>query len=91
MIGIRNNGSKPLTIVGESWLRLSEYSIILNLKRFNGFLKFKHWKLEFAEYVLALEGCYFGSVDVKDAHYSISINEDYQKDLKIYYKKENYK
>ena len=39
---------------------------------FNGFSKFKYCKAEFAEDVLALvtDGCYFGSVNLKDAYYS---------------------
>ena len=42
--------------------------MILNLKTFNEFLKFKHCKLESIEDALdfIMEGCYFGSVDLKD-------------------------
>ena len=45
------------------------YRMIINLKTFNEFLKFKHCKLESIEDALDLitEGCYFGSVDLKDA------------------------
>ena len=62
------------------------YRMILNLKTFNEFLKFKYCKLESIEDSLDLitEGCYFGSVDLKDAYYSIPIQENYQKYLKLF-------
>ena len=55
-------------------------------------MKFKHSKLESIEDALdpITGGCYFGSVDLKDAYYSISIHENYQKYLKLFWKKECY-
>ena len=52
--------------------------MILSLKTFNGFLKFKHCKLESVEDALDLitDGCYFGSVELKDASYTIPIQEN---------------
>ena len=51
------------------------HRMILNLKTFNYFLKFKFWKLESIDDTLDLitENCYFGPVILKDAKYSIPI------------------
>ena len=64
--------------------------MILKLKIFNDFLKFKHYKLESVEHALDLitEGWLFGSVELKDAYYSIPINDSYQKHLKLFWKEE---
>ena len=66
--------------------------MILNLKIFNGILKFKHCKLESAEDALDLitEGCYFGSVELKDASYTIPIYDNYETFLKLFWKEEYY-
>ena len=66
--------------------------MILSLKTFNGFLKFKHCKLESVEDApdLITEGCCFGSVKLKDASYTIPIHENYQKYLKLFWKEELY-
>ena len=68
------------------------YRIILNLKTFDGFLKFKHWKLGSVEDALDLitEGFYFWSAELKDASYTIPIHENYQKYLKLFWKEEYY-
>ena len=69
------------------------HRMILNLKKFNAFLKFKHCKLESINDALNLvsEGCYFGSVDLKDAYYSIPIHLDYQKYLKLCWEQSYFK
>ena len=65
--------------------------MILNVKKFNEFLNFKHCKLESIEALdLITEGCYFGSVDLKDAYYSIPVHENFQNYLKLFWKEEYY-
>ena len=66
--------------------------MILNQKTFNGFLNFKHCKLESVENALYLitDGCYFGSVELKDQSHTIPIYENYHKYLKLFWKEEYY-
>ena len=68
------------------------YRMILNLKTFSEFLKFKHSRLESFEDALdpIREGCYFGSVYLKDAYYSIPIHESYRRHLTLFWKQEYY-
>ena len=92
---IVNTTREPNDYVSRIFTRTKKdgnYRMILNLKTFNEFLKFKHCKLESIEDALDLitEGCYFGSVDLKDAYYSIPIRENYQKYLKLFWKEEYY-
>ena len=63
------------------------YRMILNLKTFNGFFKFK--SVEDA-LDLIIEGCYFGSVELKDPSYTILIQKKYQEYLKLFRKEEYY-
>ena len=66
--------------------------MILNLKTFNGLLKFIQHKLESVKDALDLitESCFFGSVELKDASYTIPFHENYQEYLKLFWKKEHY-
>ena len=68
------------------------YKMILNLKTFNEFSKFKNCKLESIEDALDLitEGCCFGSIDLKDAYCGIPTHENYQEYLKLFWKEEYY-
>ena len=70
-----------------TWIKKDgNYRMILNLKTFNEFLKFKHCKLESTKDALDLiwEGSFFWTVNLKDAYYSIPIHENYQKYLKLF-------
>ena len=86
---------KPNDYVSRIFTRTKKdgnYRMIINLKTFNKFLRFKHCKLESIEDApdLITEGCYFGSIDLKDAYYSIPIHENYQKYLTLFWKEKYY-
>ena len=79
---IVNTTREPNDYVSRIFTRTKKdgnYRMILDLKTFNEFLKFKHYKLESIKDALDLitEGCYFGSVDLKDANCSIPIHDNY--------------
>ena len=62
--------------------------IILNLTELNRFVKYEHFKMEHLSNVpnlLDLD-CYLGSVDLKDAYYSVPIHKDDRKYLRFNWK-----
>ena len=50
-----------------------KYRVILNLKHLNKFAEYHHFKMETlgAAINLVSRNCYFASIDLQDAHYSI--------------------
>ena len=66
--------------------------LILNLKKFNEFVKFTHFKMENIHTILGLvtPGCWMASIDLKDAYYSVKIHPQYQKYLKFTYANQLY-
>ena len=86
---IVNTTKEPINFV--SWIPKEDqkdgnYRMKLNLKKSNIFLRFQHYKLESIKdaYELITESCYFVSVDLKDAYYSILMHENCLKDLKLF-------
>ena len=59
------------------------YRMILNLKPFNEFVDYHHFKMDILCTALKLirPGCFMASVDLKDAYYSIPIAEEDRKFL----------
>ena len=57
------------------------FRIILNLKRLNLSVKYQHFKMETLDDVLNVikPGVWMGSIDLKDAYYSIPVHSDFQK------------
>ena len=54
--------------------------MILNLKRLNKFVEYKHFKMESLQIVLELirPGVYMASIDLKDAFYSVPVHKNQQ-------------
>ena len=59
--------------------------MILNLKKFNKFVNYKHFKMESINNVINLikPNVYMASIDLKDAFFSVPIHYDHQKYLKF--------
>ena len=68
------------------------FRMILNLKSFNTFIKFKHCKLETFREVLSVikPNCWMASVDLKDAYYSVGIFPGHWKYLKFFWEEQFY-
>ena len=64
------------------------FRMILNLKDFNTWVNYKHFKMDSIHTCTQLmkPNCYMGSIDLKDAYFSIPIHRHHQKYLKFYWK-----
>lgn len=69
------------------------YRLILNLKKLNEFMPYIHFKMDTIEKILKLvrKGAYMAKIDLKDAYYSVKIDEKHQKFLKFTYRNKLYK
>lgn len=61
--------------------------IILNLSELNDYVVYEHFKMENLDMALNLiqQGCFLASVDLKDAYFTVSVQEKYRKYLKFYW------
>ena len=61
------------------------HRLILNLKETNKFAENFHFKMETITTILSLvrPNCYMGTIDIKDAYYSVPVCEEDQKYLKF--------
>ena len=61
--------------------------LILNLKEFNKYVRYVHFKMETIHSILKLvtPGCWMASIDLKDAYCSVKIHPSHQKYLKFKY------
>ena len=64
------------------------YRIILNLKHFNTWVTYRHFKMDSLKSAISLmtPNCYMASIDLKDAYYSVPVKEEFQKFLKFQWK-----
>ena len=69
------------------------HRMILNLKRLNNYVSYQHFKMESLKNVIDIlqPHSWMASVDLKDAFYSIHVNENYQKFFKFKWKGKLYK
>ena len=69
------------------------YRLILNLKKLNENLEYIHFKMHGLQEILRLveRNCFMASLDIKDAYYSVPVEESFQKYLKFYWKGKLYK
>ena len=61
------------------------FTLILNLKKFNAFVYYQHFKMESLKHVVAMmkPGCFMACLDICDAYYSVPICIAHQKYLKF--------
>ena len=66
--------------------------LILNLKDLNQFIEYHHFKMDTLESVLKLvtPGCYFASVDLRHAYYSVPIAPEHKVKLRFIFKSKIY-
>ena len=61
------------------------FRLILNLKKFNHFVRYQHFKMESLKQVIQLmkPGCFMASLHIHDAYYTVPIHSTHQKYLKF--------
>lgn len=59
--------------------------VILNLKELNNDVEYHHFKMETLKSALSLvkKNCFFGSIDLTDAYFSVNVNPLYRKYLRF--------
>ncbi len=52
------------------------YRLILNLKQFNRYIEYHHFKMDTLEaaFKMMKPGCYMASIDLKDAYYTVAVH-----------------
>jgi len=65
----------------------NQVRLILNLKSFNQHVVYTHFKMDSIDTVMHLltKDCWMASIDLKDAYYSVKVDESFQKYLKFCY------
>ena len=61
------------------------HRLILNLKKFNEYVEYRHFKMGTLQSAIRLmkHNCYMASVNLRDAYFSIPIDEEHQKFLRF--------
>lgn len=68
------------------------YRFILNLKSLNKFIQPQHFKMEDIRTAMKLiqKNCYMGTIDMKEAYYSVPIDKSYRKYLRFKFQNHTY-
>ena len=61
------------------------FRMTLNLKELNKFVEYEHFKMDYIHTCIELmrPNCYMASIDLKDAYYSVPVDESHQKFLEF--------
>lgn len=64
------------------------YRLILNLKKFNEWIEYEHFKMEHFSFTSSLvrKNCFMASVDLRHAYYSVPVHQTCRKYLKFMWK-----
>jgi hypothetical protein len=70
-----------------------DWRMILNMKKLNSHIEYYKFKMDTIRNVFQLlyQGCYMAKLDIKDAYYSVAIDENHQKFLKFQWRRKLYK
>ena len=73
--------------------KTGSYRVILNLKPFNEFVKYRHFKMATIHSALELitPGCYMASIDLSDAYYSVRVANSDRKYLQFAFQNKCYR
>ena len=85
---IVGSSHEPDEFISNIFLRKKKdgtYRMILNLKQLNEFIVYHHFKMDSLQAATELmkPGCFMASIDLKDAYYTVSIHQEFQKYLKF--------
>ena len=85
---VKHSSHEPGEFISPIFLRHKPdgtYRMILNLRAFNEFVQYHHFKMDTLEMAVKMmkPGCFMASIDLKDAYYTVPIFHAHQKYLKF--------
>ena len=88
---IETTDHTPCEVISNIFIRPKKdggHRLILNLKGLNQFVTNHHFKMETLQSIVRLveKNCYMASLDLKDTHYTVSVNPSHRKYLRFIWK-----